>query len=152
MIRGRAASKGCLLVLWLFYIQFNTGTASHEPGWGCNMATLTVLSKCLWYMGIAAKNVGKTMLLLPGPGLLLWDTKTDFIPIVGGLIGLKTMPPFNTNLNKNAKVIFLAGSIWAGPDLVRIVAASSQVRNGTKTYLGLLSISQTICIKSCNVL
>lgn len=62
-------------------------------------------------MGIAAKNVGKTMLLLPRPGLLPGHTKTDFIPIVGGLIGLKTMPPFNTNPNKNAKVIFLVGSI-----------------------------------------
>ena len=34
-----------------------------------------------------------------------WPTETA---IVGGLNRSKTMPPFSTNLNKNAKVIFLA--------------------------------------------
>ena len=41
--------------------------------------------------------------------------KTHFIPIVGGLIGRETMPPFNTNNNKNTGVIFLVRDISADP-------------------------------------
>ena len=68
------------------------------------------------------------------------QTKTYFIPIVGGPIGRKTMPPFNTNLNKNTRVIFL----------VKIFQQTE--RNGAKNYLDVLSKPQTICIKSCMVL
>ena len=86
--------------------------------------------------GQHAKNVAKTMPLLHG----LMEDRPYFILIVGGPIGPKTMPPFNTNPNKNTRVIFL----------VKIFQQTE--RNGAKNYLDVLSKPQTICIKSCMVL
>ena len=89
-----------------------------------------------WYMA----STPKMLLKLCRYYMASWKTKPYFILIVGGPIGRKTMPPFNTNPNKNTRVIFL----------VKIFQQTE--RNGAKNYLDVLSKPQTICIKSCMVL
>ena len=89
-----------------------------------------------WYMA----STPKMLLKLCRYYMASWKTRPYFILIVGGPIGRKTMPPFNTNPNKNTRVIFL----------VKIFQQTE--RNGAKNYLDVLSKPQTICIKSCMVL